>query len=139
MTAPFAALEDELSDAIDTVFAEDWTHLPMAQPTPNSRRTPDPTRGQATFRATVDDRNPGSSSFARLGATSGGIASSGGAPQFSASNPMLFVDERRFPAGLPVRLDRVRRHATGDIFEIVDMHKDGQGRWKLAMVKVAKD
>lgn len=135
----FAALEDELSDAVDSMFAESWTHLPMSQPTPNSRREPDQARGPATFLATIDDRNPGSSSFARLGATSGGTASSGGAPQFSASNPILFVDERRLPGGLPVRLDRIKRIDTGDIYEVVDLHKDGQGRWKLAMVKVAKE
>lgn len=139
MTAPFAALEDRLSDAVDAMFGEDWTHLPMAQPTPNSRRQPDATRGPAQFRATIDDRNHGSASFARLGATSGGVASHGGAPNFSASNPMLFVDERQFPAGIPVRLDRVRRTATGDVYEIADLHKDGQGRWKMALVKVAKD
>lgn len=139
MTTPFAALEDRLSDEIDRVFAEEWTHLPMRQPTPNSRRAPDPERSQQSFRAVVDDRNPGSSSFARLGSTSGGVAHSGGPPQFTASNPMLFVDERRLPGGVPVRLDRIRRHATGDIFEVVDVHKDGQGRWKMAMVKVAKD
>lgn len=139
MTSPFAALEDRLSDAIDGLFAETWTHLPMRQPTPISRRETDSGRTQQTFTAVMDDRTPGSASFARLGQTSGGIASGGGAPQFTASNPMLFVDERRFTSGIPVRLDRVRRHATGDIFEVVDITKDGQGRLKMAMVKVAKD
>lgn len=139
MSSPFDALEDRLSDAVDAQFAEPFTHLPMRQPTPNSRREPDGTRAAQTFQAVLDDRNPGGASFARLGASSGGVASSGGPPQFTASNPMLFVDARRLPAGLPVRLDRIRRAATGDVYEVGDIHKDGQGRWKLALVKVAKE
>jgi len=139
MVSLWAGLEDRLSDAIDQVFGETFVHLPMRSQTPLSRREADPERASAPFQAVIDDRNPGSSSFARLGSRTGGIAGEHGAPQFTASNPMLFLEERRLPGGLPRRLDRIRRQATGDVYEVADVAKDGQGRWKLTLVKVARD
>lgn len=139
MPSPFAALEDQLSDVVDGMFAEPFTFLPMTQPTVNSRLAADPGRAQQTVSGVLDDRNPGSTSFARLGKTSGGAATSGGPPQFSTTSPMLFIDERRFAGGvMPARrLDRFRRNDTGDVFEVTNIERDGQGRWKLAMTKVA--
>lgn len=140
MPSLFAGLEDVLSNAIDETFAESWEFQPMRQPTVNSRREPDPDRVGVTLIAVMDDRNPGSSSFARLGSTSGGIASSGGAPQFTATNPMLFVDERRLGAGSrPRRYDRFRRTDSGHVYEVTDVHQDGQGRLKLGLALVKRE
>lgn len=141
MPSMFAALEDQLSDVVDTMFAETFDFLPMTQPTVNSRLAADAGREMQTVVAVLDDRNPGSTSFARLGKTSGGVASSGGPPQFSTTSPMLFVDERRFSGGLmPARrLDRFRRAQTGDVFEVTGLERDGQGRWKIGLTKVAKE
>ncbi len=137
MPSPFAELEDRLSAAVDAHFGEDFVHLPMMQATPNSRREPDASRSSSPFVAVIDDRNPGSTSFARLGSTSGGIAHHGGAPQFTTSQPKLFVEASAF-ASEPVRLDRIQRVDTGDVYEITNLAKDGQGRLVFDMVKVAK-
>lgn len=141
MPANFAALENTLSCAIDHMFGESFRFLPMTQATVNSRLAPDTTRDSAEIRAVLDDRNPGSTSFERLGRSSGGIASKSQTPQFATSNPMLFVDERQFfPAAMPARrLDRIKRTETGDVYEITGLEKDGQGRWKIGLVKVAKE
>ena len=139
MPANFAALEDRLSAAVDAQFGEPFRFLPMHQPVTNARREQDSSRAVRNITAVFDDRNPGGTSFARLGSTSGGKAQSGGAPQFSASNPNLFVDEREFAAGqMPRHLDRFQRLDTGDVYEIASLDKDGQGRWKYALAKVAK-
>lgn len=140
MPSIFDGLENILSDAIDDTFATEWEFLPMRQATVNSRRESDPERPSVTVRATIDDRNPGSASFARLGSTSGGVAHSGGAPQFSASNPMLFIDERQMgPAGRPRRYDRWRSVDNGRVYEVTDVHQDGQGRLKLGLALVKRD
>lgn len=139
MPANFAALEDRLSAAVDAVFGESFRFIPMRQPTPNSRREADPGRAERTVIGVFDDRNPGSSSFARLGNTKGGVASSGGAPQFTSSNPMLFLDEVQMGGTRIERLDRFRRIDTGDVYEVTDITKDGQGRRKLVLAKVGKD
>lgn len=140
MPSIFAELENELSDAIDDTFGEGFTFLPMIQATVNSRREPDPDRPSVPVQAVIDERNPGSSSFARLGATSGGTAASGGAPQFTATNPMLFLEERRMAAaGRPRRYDRFRRDDTGHVYEVTDVHQDGQGRLKLGLALVKRE
>lgn len=140
MSALFAAFEDQLSDAVDGMFAETFTFLPMAQPTVNSRLAADGSRSQQTVSGVLDDRNPGSTSFARLGKSSGGVATSGGPPQFSTTSPMLFIDERRFAGGVMAarRLDRFCRVATGDVYEVTGIERDGQGRWKIGMTKVSQ-
>lgn len=137
MPALFAGLEDKLSREVDRVFGEAFRFLPMWQPTPNSRREPDTTRAERDVAAVLDDRNAGSTSFARLGATKGGIAGSGGPPEFTASNPMLFIDQAQLGGTRLDRLDRFRRVDTGFIYEVIDITKDGQGRMKLVMTRVA--
>lgn len=137
MPSPFAALEDQLSDAIDGAFAEAWTLLPMRRPTPNSRSDVDPDRTGFAFDAVFDNGTPGSGSFARLGG-GGGAAHHGGAPQFTTSSPTLHVETRRLNGVTVQRLDRVVHADTGDIYEITDVKQDGQGRQRWPLVKVGK-
>lgn len=139
MPAKFAALEDRLSAAIDGHFGERFIFMPMAQPTVNSRLGPDSSRSQFEFVAVLDDRNPGSTSFERLGRTSGGASTKGGKPEFTTSNPMLFFDGAAFGGGLPRRLDRFQRVDTGAVYELTAIEKDGQGRHKASLVKVAQE
>lgn len=136
MPSAFAALENKLSREVDTVFGEDFVHLPMKQATPNSRRETNADLPQTVFVGVFDDRTPGSSSsFSRLGPTSGGHATSGGAPQFTGSSPMLFVDDGQFDTA-PARLDRIRRVDTGAVYEITNIAKDGVGRLMINLVQV---
>jgi hypothetical protein len=140
MPSPFAALEDQLSTAVDSVFAEDFVFLPMSQPTPNSRRGVDNTRTGRTFKAVFDDRIPGATSFARLSSRNKNEPKGDGPPSFKASQPLIFFDERYFSGGdFPQRLDRVRRVDTSAVYEITGVEKDGQGRWKLPLTQVAQD
>jgi hypothetical protein len=140
MPSVFAGLEDELSTAVDETFGESFVFLPMTQPTVNSRLGPDPTRLSFEFTAVIDNKSAGSNSFERLGKSSGGVASKGGTPQFVTSSPMMFFDSRQFVgAGLPRRLDRVRRADTGEVFEVTAIEQDGLGRHKASIVKVAQD
>ncbi len=137
MPSPFAALEDRLSAEVDRAFGESFVHLPMRQTTVNSARVADPDRAQRTVSAVIDDRTPGSASFARLGKTSGGVATSGGAPKFTTTSPTLFVDAAQFAGAVPARLDRIRRVDTGAVYDITNIGKDGQGRLKFDLVQVA--
>lgn len=138
MGSVFSGLEDRLSAEIDAVFGELFVFFPMAQPTVNSRLGPDPARVSFSFTAVIDDRNPGSNSFERLGGSGAGATSSGTKPAFSASSPMLFFEGDRFgDATPPRRLDRVQRIGTGATYEITALEKDGQGRYKAGLVKVA--
>lgn len=136
MPAPFAALENRLSAAVAATFGEDFILHPY-RATPGQRREPDPDRQPRSFQAEIDDRNAGSTSFARLGKSSGGTATSGGAPQFTTSNPKLFVDLDRLGGSMPQRLDRIRRVDTAVVYEVTNIAKDGQGRLTLDMVQVA--
>ena len=139
MPSPFAALEDQLSSAVDAVFAEDFVFLPMSQPTPNSRRAADGTRTGRAFKAVFDDRIPGATSFARLSSRNKNEPKGDGPPSFKASQPLLFFDERQFAGGdFPHRLDRMRRVDTGAIYEITGVEKDGQGRSKVTLAQVAQ-
>lgn len=139
MPAPFAALEDRLSAVIDRQFGEAFLFLPMTQATVNSRLQADAERQIFEFTAVIDDRNPGSTSFERLGRSSGGVSTRGGKPEFTTSNPMLFFDGSQFPNGVPRRLDRFQRVDTGAVYEITALEKDGQGRHKASLVKVAQE
>lgn len=138
MSSVFAGLENQLSDAIDEMFAEAFEFIPMVQPNVNARPGPDVARAVQTIQAVIDDRNPGSTSFERLGATGGGHASKPGGPKFATSNPMLFFDSRRLaPGSNPARLDRFRRLLDGAVYEITGLDQDGQGRFKASMTRVA--
>lgn len=138
MPSIFAAFEDELSDAIDGTFGEQFEFIPMVQPNVNARPGPDHSRAVQLITAVIDDRNPGSTSFERLGSTGGGHAVKPGAPKFTASNPMLFFDSRQLmPGSNPVRLDRFRRLDNGATYEITALDQDGQGRLKAALTRVA--
>lgn len=138
MPARFAELEDRLSAAVDGMFGEVFRFHPMTQATVNSRLGPDTNRSIFLFTAVIDDRNPGSTSFARLGSTSGGTASRDAKPAYATSNPMLFFDISGFGDRTPPRrLDRVERLDTGAVYELTSIEKDGQGRFKAGMVRVA--
>lgn len=140
MPSLFAALEDRLSAAIDKQYGEWFVFLPMTQPTVNSRLGPDASRSSFRFFAVWDDSVPGSNSFERLGKSSGGTASSGGKPQFATSNPLIFFDGVQFGGVLPKRLDRAMREETGGVYEMTEApKKDGQGRFRVALVKVAQE
>lgn len=140
MPSVFAGLEDQLSLAVDQVFAERFSFQPMAQATPNSRREPDAGRTGRDFSAVFDDRIPGATSFARLSSRNKNEPKGDGPPSFKSSAPLLFVDERQFSGGdFPRRLDRVRRSDTGVVYEVMGVEKDGQGRFKMPLTQVAQE
>lgn len=140
MPSVFAGLEDALSDAVDATFGELFDFIPMAQVNVNGRPAPDGSRTVQRFTAVIDNRDPGSTSFERLGSTGGGHASKGGPPSFTATNPMLFFETRHLAANTnPRRLDRVKRIDTGEVYEIKAVEQDGQGRLKAGLTKVAQE
>lgn len=132
MPSVFAALEDALSDAVDVTFGEMFVVIPMARATVNSQSASDPSRHDVTLQAVLDDRSASGASFARLNTA---VSGRSGHSEFTVTSPLLFVESRRLGAyGAPKRNDRVRRVDTGDLYEIIDASKDGQGRYKLAML-----
>lgn len=139
MPSLFDDLENEISDDVDAQFGAEWEHVPMSRATPNSRPGEDASRLRSTVVAVFDDRVPGAGSFARLGNTSGGTASPSATPQFTMTNPMLFVDARRFLYGQPRHGDRFVRADNGFVYEVAGIEPDGQGRLKMPLALVSRE
>jgi hypothetical protein len=123
MPSLFAALDQQVSDDIDTVFAETFEIRPYATADVNAGRTPDKARPVLHVQAIFDDRykdvSPmGSSNFVARAATPVGSTE----VKLSLNLAQLGGGPAPIHGDLCVRLD------TKDIYELTDPKPDGLSR-----------
>ena len=134
MASAWPAIEDALSDAVDAAFAEDLEFRPMVA-LPNARPAADPDRSERDVTGVFDEKasqiEAEGAGLYELGRVSHGL---------STQKPLASIDVRQFADGeLPRRLDRIKRTATADVYEIAEVEPDGQGRLRLMLKHVVKE
>lgn len=125
MPTVFAGLEDQMSDTIDEMYGELWTLLPMMDSAGGGRRVVDATRPEAVFTGAYDGPVKRSTEF--------GSEARGSNPRI-LNEPSISIDTRQFAGGgLPRRFDRIRRHETGQLYELSHGERDSENRLKYAL------
>lgn len=122
MPSLFAKFEDRAALELNRVMGEAWEFRPMAGAVGGGRRTVDATRSTATVTAVL--RSP----LAR--STEFGSEARGSVPR-SIDKPELWMDTRQMPGVVPQRFDRFVRADTGEIYEVADVQRDGEGWLKM--------
>lgn len=128
MPTAFAAHEDRLFAACEAAFGEEFTVLPYAAAPGGGVRAPDPGRLAVTVPAIFQNPLYRSREF--------GSEARGSTPA-TMDKPSVSIDARHLTSWHPQRLDRLRRVATGDVYEISNVQRDGEGRWLLAVKHIA--
>jgi hypothetical protein len=127
MPSAFAVIEDRLFEACEATFGEAFEHLPYAGAPGGGLRTPDASRVGCTLTGIFQSPLYTSTQL--------GSEARGSTPA-TMEKPAVSIDQRRFVNGPPQRLDRLRRVSTGEVYEISNVQRDGEGRWLLAVKRV---
>lgn len=122
MPSLFAKIEDRAALELNRIMGEAWQFRPMTAGPGGGRRTADATRATATVTAVL--RTP----LAR--STEFGSEARGSVPR-SIEKPELWMDTRQMPGVVPQRFDRFARTGTGEIYEVADVQRDGEGWLKM--------
>lgn len=135
----WAEWENELSDAVDATFAEDFEFRPMRQLTVNDRVEPDPDRSikafVGIFGAPASDHTLISGRPARTHVLGGD-----GQGRVTMQQPSCSADERQFTAGeIPKQGDRLYRAEDSSVYSINDVQPDGQGRLVFVLVHITTE
>lgn len=121
MPSPFDALAARLNGAVNGLRGEGFTLVPMAKADVNARPAPDGTRAEVAFTATFDDQG----NRAGSGVEDWQSASiRKGQPGHTTDRPEVHAERSLF-AARPRQGDRLRRTATGDVFEIAEIVPSG--------------
>lgn len=128
MASAFAAIENRMFESCEATFGEEFDHLPFVAAPGGGIRSPDASRLGATVTGIFESPLYRSKEF--------GSEARGSTPA-TMDKPAVSVDERRFVNGPPQRHDRLRRVATGEVYEISNVQRDGEGRWLLAVKRIA--
>lgn len=122
MATPFDTFAAQLNGAVNGLRGEAFTLTPMSRPDVNARPIPDPDRAEvAGFTATFDDQGARAGSAVE-GWDVGTIRK--GKPGHTSDRPAVAVERSALPYR-PREGDRLRRAATGDLFEIGEVVQAG--------------
>lgn len=131
MSSPFAALEDGLSEACDTVFGERFEFRPMIYGPGGGKRLPDPSRTAATVTAIFEAPLYKSTEF--------GTEARGSAPALIEKTSVSIAAPALGAYGQPKRFDIAKRLATGDLFEVSTIERDAEGRYKIGIKQIGHE
>lgn len=130
MPSLFSKLEDRVALELNRVMGEEFEFRPMAGGVGGGRRTADNSRSTATVTAVLRTPLHRSSEF--------GSEARGSVPR-SIEKPELWMDSRQMPGVTPQRLDRFVRADTGEIYEVADVQRDGEGWLKLPVKHIGDE
>jgi len=135
----WADLEDSISETVDLTFGETFEFRPMTQLTVNDPVAEDVTRAVRT----VEGIYSAPSTEVTLGNTKPTrtkVLGGDGMTLVSLTAPRASFDERAFAAGeRPRKGDRFSRVATLDLYQVIDIQPDGQGRLVLVLSHIVKE
>ena len=135
----WAAMEDFASGVVDETFGENFEFRPMTQITVNDPVCADPMRSVIAVRGIYG----APSSEVQMNVVKPSrtkILGGDGQTIVSMSAPRISAEERNFTAGeLPKAGDRFLRVATNDVYSVMDVQPDGQGRWVYVCSHVTKE
>lgn len=126
MPSVFSAMEDQLSDAVDATFGEQFEFQPKTPGAGGGRPSVDPSRAVREVNGIFDDRSFSSKSFGDVART---------AMQVSLRHQWLSIDKRQFlDDQQPRQKDGFKRLDTGVTYSVAEVTQDGEGRYKLRLV-----
>jgi hypothetical protein len=121
----FAALENRAFKELERVFAEPFEFRPYAAGPGGGMRAPDSSRAVRQVVGIHGLRSFKSTEF--------GTEARGSIPA-RLDRVHLNFDAAQFAAGAPPRaLDRFKRLDTREVFEVADVERDAEGRYKLGV------
>ncbi len=131
MTSVFAALEDKAWSQWHRVMAEAFEHRPQTAAPGGGRRSADASRPIRTLTAVFEIKEHRSTEF--------GSEARGSMPA-TLQKTLAHLDTSQLAGGSrPERLDQLVRTQTGDIYEISQVERDGEGRLKLSLKHIGKE
>ena len=131
MTSAFAALENAAWSAWDRVMGEEFEHRPYVPAPGGGARTADGTRAIRTLACVLEIREHRATEF--------GTEARGSTPA-TMQKTWAHMDTTQLGASpRPQRHDRLARTATGDVYEIAQVERDGEGRLKLQLKHIGKE
>jgi len=131
MPSVFAALEDKAWAQWNRVMAEDFEHRPQMAAPGGGRRSVDETRPVRLLTAVLEIKEHRSTEF--------GSEARGSMPA-TLQKTWAHLDTAQLVGGArPERLDQIARIQTGDIYEISQVERDGEGRLKLSLKHIGKE
>lgn len=131
MPSVFAALEDRAWAEWRRIMGEDFEHRPQVAAPGGGRRTADDGRAVRLLTAVLEEKEHRSTEF--------GSEARGSMP-VTMTKTWAHVDTSELDgAARPERLDLFVRLATGDIYEIAQIERDGEGRLKLSLKHIGKE
>lgn len=117
-----------MSSLVDGTFGERFEYRPYLAGPGGGRGGPDSGRPTFEFSGIFKDKSFEAKSFGEIERTSS---------RMTLRHVLLSVDRRNLAS--PKRVDRVLRLDTGVVYEIAEIGEDGEGRWKLRLVEIAKE